>query len=119
MVVVKLMHEMAIAQGILDIALATALEHQAGVVRRIALLVGEMTEVEPEALKFCFGALAAGTPAASAELTIELVPLTACCRDCQADFDVQRFRFSCPACGSVRVEITGGRELKVAHLEVD
>jgi hydrogenase nickel incorporation protein HypA/HybF len=113
------MHEMAIAQGVLDIVLAAAAENDAAAVTRIKLQVGEMTEVEPAALTFCFTALAAGTAAAAAELAIEVLPLVGRCRDCGREFRVERFRFLCPGCGSAGVEIISGRELKVEHLEVE
>ncbi len=45
------MHEMAIAQGILEIVLKTAAENEAKKVLGIKLLIGEMTRVEPESLK--------------------------------------------------------------------
>lgn len=113
------MHEMAIAQGILDIVLDNAARHDAAKVLRIKLQVGEMTEVEPEALTFCFAAVAAGTAAAEAELEVEVTPLVGRCRDCGREFKVERFRFLCPACGSAGVEIVSGRELRVEHLEVE
>lgn len=113
------MHEMAIAQGILDIVLDTAARHEAAKVVRIKLQVGAMTEVEPEALKFCFAALAAETPAEAAELEIETTPLVGRCRDCGREFAVERFCFLCPGCGSAGVEIISGRELRVEHLEVE
>lgn len=113
------MHEMAIAQGILDIALDNAARHEAAKVSRIKLQVGAMTEVEPEALKFCFAALAAGTAAAAAELEIETIPLVGRCRDCGREFAVERYCFLCPACGGAGIEIVSGRELRVEHLEVE
>lgn len=113
------MHEMAIAQGILDIALDNAARHGAQKITRIKLLVGEMTEVEPESLRFCFDALAEGTAAAGAELEITPVPLVGSCRDCGKEFNVERFRFVCPDCGSPGVGILSGRELRVEHLEVE
>lgn len=113
------MHEMAIAQGILDIVLDAAARNDAAAVVSIKLQVGEMTEVEPEALTFCFAALAAGTAAAAARLDVEVIPLVGRCRDCGLEFKVERFRFLCPACGSPGVEIVSGRELRVEHLEVE
>lgn len=113
------MHEMAIAQGVLDIALDSAVSHGAGRVLVIKIQAGEMTEVEPEALRFCFSALAAGTAAEGAALEIEVLPLVGRCRDCGREFRVERYRFLCPACGSAGVEIVSGRELRVEHLEVE
>ncbi|MDR3562286.1 MAG: hydrogenase maturation nickel metallochaperone HypA [Negativicutes bacterium] len=113
------MHEMAIAQGILEIVLDNVAQYGAKSVASIKLLVGEMTGVEPEALKFCFSSLAEGTVAASAELEIEVMPLVGRCRDCGGEFRIERYRFLCPVCGSAGVEILSGRELRVEHLEVD
>lgn len=113
------MHEMAIAQGIMDIVLSAAEQHQAKKVNHIKVLVGEMTEVEPDSLRFCFEALSEGTIACNAELGIEIVPLVGRCRDCSNEFTVKRFRFVCPECQSAGVEIISGRELRVEHLEVD
>ena len=113
------LHEMAIAQGILDIALQTAAQNDAGRILKISLLVGQLTEVEPESLCFCFTALAADTLAADAELVVTIVALTGRCRDCGKEFGIENYRFHCPNCGSCGVEIISGRELKVEHLEVE
>ncbi|MBU2702370.1 hydrogenase nickel incorporation protein HypA/HybF [Sporomusaceae bacterium BoRhaA] len=113
------MHEMAIAQGILDITLDNAAQSDAKKVITIKLLVGQMTEVEPEAMRFCFSALAEGTIAAKAELKIKIVPLVVYCQDCGRKFVIERYRFLCSACGSANVKIISGRELQVEYLEVD
>jgi hydrogenase nickel incorporation protein HypA/HybF len=116
---VAFLHEMAIAQGVLDIALQTAAQHDASRISKISLLVGQLTEVEPDSLRFCFTALAADTPAADAELVVTIVPLRGRCRDCGRNFAIENYRFSCPDCSSTGVEILSGRELKVEHLEVE
>ncbi|EGO64047.1 hydrogenase maturation nickel metallochaperone HypA [Acetonema longum] len=113
------MHEMAIAQGVLDITLDNAAGHQAKKVTKINLLIGQMTGVEPEALRFCFSTVAQGTIAAEAELAITGVPLVAECQDCGRKFDVEGYRFLCSACGSAKVAVISGRELRVDYLEVD
>lgn len=110
------MHEMALAQGILDIALANA---AGGRVVKIKLLVGAMTAVEPQALCFCFSALSQDTAAAGAALEIETVPLVARCGQCGRQFTVENYRFLCPVCGAADVAVVSGRELKVAYLEVE
>lgn len=116
------MHEMGIAQGILDIAMDHATRHdvpQEGKIKVIHLLIGEMTGVEPESLRFCFSSLAAGTIAENAELKVAILPLLGRCRNCQREFSIDEYKFVCPACASVAVEIISGRELKVECLEVE
>ena len=113
------MHEMALAQGILDVACKIAAEHQAARVLKITVLVGQMTQVEPEALTFGFSALASGTVAEQAELELIRVPLVGRCNDCGGEFPIVDYCFSCPTCQSVGVSILSGRELRVEHLEVE
>jgi len=69
------MHEMAIAEGILEIALDYAQKNDAARIERIGLLLGELSGVETDALSLCFSSLVQGTPAEHAALTWERVPL--------------------------------------------
>ena len=112
------MHEMAIAEGILDIALKAMEENEAKRVARVKLLVGEMAGVECELL-FCFEALTKGTAADGAALDIERVPLVGRCAACGKEQHVERYSFLCPSCRNGALEIISGRELKVESLEVD
>ena len=113
------MHEMAIAESILDIALQTAKENGARRVGKIRLLLGEMAGVETESLRFCFAAVTQGTIAEGAELAIKAVPLVGRCTACGKEQHVERYAFLCPVCKSGALEILSGRELKVESLEVD
>jgi len=116
---VTYMHEMAIAQGILDIVLKTAAEHSAVKVTGIKLLIGQMTQVEPECLKFGFAALAMGSIADGANVDITIVPLVGQCNDCGQQFSVEKYCFLCTNCNSPRVTVVSGRELAVDYLEVE
>ena len=64
------MHEMALAQGILDVVLDVAGDHEAKTVR---LRVGELQAVTQDSLQFCFEMAATETPAAAARLEVEII----------------------------------------------
>lgn len=113
------MHEMAIAEGILDIVVDYAARNQAQQVLRISLLLGEMAGVEEESLQFCFAALTKGTIAEQAELKVRRVPLMGHCSECGKEMHIEHYNFLCPECGSGHLEIISGRELQVEYLEVD
>jgi hydrogenase nickel incorporation protein HypA/HybF len=113
------MNEMSIAQGILDIVLKTAREHNAVKVGCIKLLIGQMTQVEPESLKFGFAALSVGTIADGAIVEIRIMPLVGQCSSCGQQFTVEKFSFLCPFCHSTMIEVVSGRELAVDYLEVE
>ena len=113
------MHELTIAQGILDIALKTAAEHAAVRIGQITVAVGMMNGVVPESLIMGFTTLAEGTAAADAELIIHRIPVSGRCRECGQSFPIENRQFYCPDCGSAGVEIVSGRELRVEHMEVE
>ncbi len=65
------MHEMGLAQAILDTALDIAGDRP---VRRVAVSAGEQQAVSVESLSFSFELIAAGTGASGATLDVRQVP---------------------------------------------
>lgn len=112
------MHELALAEGILDIVREYAEERGAARVSRVGLLLGELTGVEETSLAFAFEALARGTPAEGAALAMRRVPLLGRCADCGRERRVEAYTFLCPRCGGV-LELVSGRELRVEYLEME
>lgn len=113
------MHEMAIAEGILSIALEYAKKEEAGKVSEIGLRLGEMSGVVTESLEFGFEMLSQGTLAEGAALHIKKIPLMGRCTKCGQEFHVEHYDFWCPACKDGVLEIVSGREMQVEYLEVD
>ena len=113
------MHEMGIAQNILEIALEAANKEGAKKVTRINLVVGELRAIVPEQLAFCFNLVALNTIASNAHLDIKELPVTAHCQECKANFSVVEYEYLCPNCSSTKVKITGGNELRVKEIEID
>lgn len=113
------MHELGIAQGILDIVRQYVPGPRAAAVRAVTVRVGQMSGVVAESLDFCFGAITADTPYAQAFLAIDRVPARARCRGCDHEFVMRGPVFVCPACGGPRVDMTAGGELQVVEVELD
>ena len=113
------MHELSIAQNILDIAIAAAEREGAQKITRINIVAGEVRAIVPEQLSFCFEVIAEGTIASGAELNLEIVPVKGRCRKCGEVFIVEDFLYICPQCHGGDIEITGGTELRIKDIEVD
>ena len=113
------MHELALAQGVLDIVLSTAAGNNAVRVAGVKVIAGELTGTVPEALEMGFAAMAKGTIAENAHLVIQLVPATGQCRDCGSTTGIDKYCFACKYCGSHAIEIVTGRELLVESVEVE
>ncbi|MBI1763465.1 MAG: hydrogenase maturation nickel metallochaperone HypA [Acidobacteria bacterium] len=113
------MHEAAIVQGILDIAIRTAQQNGAAPIRCIKLRLGEFRGVVREALEFCFEAMKRGTLAEQAALEVETIKLRAACANCgEIECAPRDYNFLCPHCGEV-LNILAGREMQVEYVELD
>ncbi len=113
------MHELALAQGIVEIVEAQARAQAFRRVTGIRLSIGALAQVEPDALVFGFDAVSRGTVAAGAALRIERPAGAGSCMGCGALVRLERRGDACPSCASFQVLVTGGEELRVVELEVD
>lgn len=114
------MHELAVTQSILDIALRHAGQARAPRILAVNLVVGELTGFVDDSIQFYFDILARDTPAQGASLHIDHVPARARCRQCGADYTPPAGRlWACPSCGSLGGDVTTGREFYVASIEVE
>ncbi|ARU32220.1 hydrogenase maturation nickel metallochaperone HypA [Sulfuriferula sp. AH1] len=112
------MHEMALAESMLQIVEDTATTQGFSQVRVIWVEVGSMAGVEVSALQFCFEAVARNTIAQNARLEIIAIAGTGYCSNCQRSSPVQDLLDACPACGAYTMQITGGTELRIKELDV-
>jgi hydrogenase nickel incorporation protein HypA/HybF len=112
------MHEMALTESVVEIALQEMSRAGARRLKRIVLDIGRLSAVEPEAMRFCFAAIAAGTAAEGAELAIEEAPGAGWCLDCARAVALEERYGPCPECGGFRVQMTSGDQMKIRELEV-
>jgi hydrogenase nickel incorporation protein HypA/HybF len=113
------MHEMSIAEGVLQLIEDASRQQGFSQVRTIWVEVGQLSGVEPEALAFCFDAVTRGTLAEGARLEIVHVPGTGQCFECGRETPLEAVYDACRHCGNVPVSVTGGTEMRVKELEVD
>jgi len=116
----EIMHESSIAHSILEIVDEQCREQGYASVEAITVRLGKATGIMPESLLFAFDALKENTVAKYATLTFEIVPVGGTCHACNKEFDVPdaQFIFECPLCGSKSFEISRGREMEIAEMEM-
>jgi len=112
------MHEMSIAQSVLDIVQEEMKRHGVNKVEAINIAVGALSAVVPSALSFCWEVLADGTDFQDTKLKIRVVPLTYQCHDCGKIFTCEDMCFSCPECQADNPSLTAGRDMTVESIEV-
>ncbi|RLC25960.1 MAG: hydrogenase maturation nickel metallochaperone HypA [Deltaproteobacteria bacterium] len=113
------MHEMSIAQSLIDIIREEMARHNACRLRSVRLRIGRLSAIVPESLSFCFEIITTGTDLEGAKLLMDLVPLRGRCRQCGREFEIEEYAFECPLCGGPDIETTAGRELSIVDMEVD
>ena len=113
------MHEVALAQGIVDIVTDRAQRDGFERAKVVHVELGDLSNVVPDALVFGFQSASLGTPAEGARLEFSHRPGTGWCVDCAAEVKVQSRIALCPQCGGVKWVVTGGEQMRVTELEVD
>jgi len=113
------MHEISLAEGVLQLIEDSALRQKFSKVTTVWLEIGQLAAVEVEAMRFCFDAVARGSVAEGAQLEIVATPGAGQCLQCAATVALSEAFAACPQCGGYQVQVTGGTEMRVKELEVE
>jgi hydrogenase nickel incorporation protein HypA/HybF len=113
------MHELSIAQNIIEIIHQYVPVIDRCRVRSIATIVGEQSGVVAESLIFSYQAITASTELERSYLMIDVVPFSIECKNCGAVSNTEMGSMQCPACGELDSVITGGTELSVKEIELE
>ncbi len=114
------MHEVSIAQSILDIILKECEKINCKKINSVTIRVGRASGVVVDSLVFAFDIIKKDTIAEKAELLCEEVPLTAICVNCNKDFiSDEEYILNCPYCGKSEFKVIGGRELDILEMDVE
>ena len=114
------MHEMGIAMQVIEIATASIPEHlKNSRVQGVYLKIGKLSSVVPDSLRFCFDIVSKDSAIAGATLYIEEIPVKARCKSCENHWTIDGPAFSCPRCGSGKIELISGQELDISSIELE
>ncbi|MBQ6813531.1 MAG: hydrogenase maturation nickel metallochaperone HypA [Methanobrevibacter sp.] len=120
------MHELAMAQGILNAVIDTAEANDAIAVTEIFIEIGRLAMLNPEQLKFMLGVLCQDTLAEDAEIMIENIDVEIKCHNCGFegiadvdDSDHYAPMILCPECGTHRVEVLNGKDVTVKNISIE
>jgi len=113
------MHELSIARSIVETISHKLVELKVeGPVRRIALRVGPLDAVVPDALKYCFQVCADDTPLEGAELSIRQTTTEGTCNGCGYVFDVDQPVFLCPRCHGSDIALEESDSLTIEAIDL-
>lgn len=113
------MHELTIATSLIDLACDHATRNGSVRVTGMHVRLGVMCGVA-RSLYFCFAPATRGTLCEGAKLHIEEVPLTIFCDSCDAvRSPISPTNLRCPGCGRPSRKVLSGREMELAHIEIE
>ena len=111
------MHEMAVTQSILEIALRHA--DGASQITQLNLVIGELSGIVGESVQFYWDFITQGTIAEGSRLNFKSVKTRFLCHDCAVEYAPEGGGFECPHCGGHRVSISAGKEFQLESIEVE
>jgi hydrogenase nickel incorporation protein HypA/HybF len=112
------MHEMALAESMLQLVEDTARKNGAKRVTAVRLELGVLSHVERDALCFCFDAVTKGGVADGALLEIDATPGAAWCMPCSARVPLAQLGDPCPRCGRWQLNVVEGEAMRVKEIEI-
>ena len=113
------MHELSVTENMLGVVLRHAQANNATKVSRINMVLGDMSTVMEESVRFYFDIISKETIAEGAELNFTRTKLLGHCGLCGKEFEVVEFDFRCPECQGTETEIISGREFQVESIEIN
>jgi len=113
------MHEMAVTQSILDIALDHAARYNAARVTSLNLVIGQLSSIVDDSVQFYWDIISKDTLCEGAVLHFERIPAQMTCQECGQSYSLSHGLEACPHCGSFRIRLIAGDEFRLDSIEIE
>jgi hydrogenase nickel incorporation protein HypA/HybF len=111
------MHELAVTQSILEIALRHAARAGAGRIVELHLVIGEMATIVDDSVQFYWPLISQGTAAEGSRLQFRRIAAQFGCRACGFTYHPSD-GLACPRCDSSAVRLVAGDEFHLESIQV-
>ncbi len=112
------MHELSLLENVREILQDHAGSQNFTQVKKITLEIGELSCVEPEALRFAFDVVMKDSLAAQAKLILTKQKGLGICQRCQQSTPLKNLYDSCIFCEHPFITVIQGHEMKIKDLIV-
>jgi hydrogenase nickel incorporation protein HypA/HybF len=113
------MHELSIAQSIVELAEEQARRQQASAIEEIEIEIGRLAGVEIQTLTFALESAVKDTMLEKAHIVRHDIDGEGRCGDCGACFKTEALFSPCPRCSSYAVRLLKGKELRVKSIVIN
>jgi len=113
------MHELAVTQSILEIALRHAENQKAKHITHLFIVMGEWSSTVDDSIQFYWDMISDGTIAKGATLHFTRTPVVIMCMNCGHTYTPNSRELPCPTCASTRVRVKTGEEFYLESIEIE
>jgi len=111
------MHELAITQSVLEIALRHAEKAKGMKITDLFLVIGQLSSVIDDSVQFYWDIISKDTVAEGAKLHFHRIPAELRCRECQHQYSPDE-GLACPRCNGTKVRVVAGDEFFLESIQV-
>ena len=112
------MHELAVTEHILDIALKHAQNANAASVDEIYLVIGQLSSIVDDSIQFYWDIISKDTICNQARLHFTRIPAKLFCLDCHVEYEISTEMTPCPSCNGINIKITAGEEFFLESINI-
>ena len=112
------MHELSIAQSIVELAENVASKEKADSVKSIDIEIGALSGVVLDALEFAMEMTIKNTKLENTAINYLIITGKADCSECNVQFETDNLLALCPSCKKANFKIVDGKQLRIKSLVV-
>jgi hydrogenase nickel incorporation protein HypA/HybF len=113
------MHEYAVTQSMIKMAVDEANKVNASKILEIRLVIGDLSTIIDDSVQMYFDIMSDGTIAQGAKLIFKRVKAEFKCKDCGEVFIKPSTGFDCPKCGGLGTPTGVGKEFYIDSIEIE
>ena len=113
------MHELAVTESLLDIAVRHANQAGATRVTDLYLVIGQLASIVDDSVQFYWDFVSQDSICAGARLHFQRVPARLLCLDCDTTYTLSGELATCPDCNSAHVKVIAGEEFRLDSIAVE
>jgi len=113
------MHELAVTQNLLKIALEHAEKANAREVTGLNVVIGELSSMVDDSIQFYWEVIAKETIAEKAVLNFRRIPAELQCMTCFNTYHPKDGELICPQCKGVGAKVISGEEFFLESIDVE
>jgi hydrogenase nickel incorporation protein HypA/HybF len=113
------MHELAVTESILNIAMKHASQEQAKKVTNLYLVIGRLSSIIDDSVQFYWDIVADGTLCEGSTLHFKRIPAEMHCLNCDHQYVLDSELTPCPVCGSMQLKVISGDQFYLDSMEIE